>query len=57
MAKPYKIAYSHEEKAAINKELTAVMKRMGTDKTHRIHVEHKIVKHGQQWEFYVVPKK
>lgn len=56
MAKPYKIAYSHEEKAAINNELQKLMKRTGTDKTHRIHVEHKIVRHKQQWEFYVVPK-
>jgi len=56
MATPYKIAYSHEEKAKIDKELKGIMKSSGTDKTHKIKVEHKFVKHKPQWEFYVVPK-
>lgn len=56
MAKPYKIAYSHEEKAEIDKELKALMKRTKTDHTHRIQVEYKKVRGTQMWEFYVVRK-
>lgn len=56
MATPYKIAYSHEEKAKINTELTALLKNQKMDRTHKIKVEHKIVKYKSQWEFYVVRK-
>ena len=56
MATPYKIAYSHEEKAQINKELIALLKSSKRERTHKIKVEHKIVRHKSQWEFYVVSK-
>lgn len=56
MATPYKIAYSMEEKAKIQKELEDLMRKMKTEKSHKIKVTHKIVKYKHQWEFYVVPK-
>jgi hypothetical protein len=56
MATPYKIAYSHEEKAQINAELNALLKSTKRDRRFKIKVEHKIVKHQSQWEFYIVPK-
>lgn len=50
------IAYSHEEKAKINRQMEALLKSTGRDKTHKIKCEHKIVRHKSQWEFSVVPK-